>query len=674
MTDGAVLARIEELRRLIRHHDRLYYVHARPEISDFEYDRLFAELRRLEQEHPEAVAPDSPTRRVAGEPADGLAQAAHRLPMLSLDNTYSEAELEAWYERVSRQLGRPPQGLTVELKVDGVSLSAVYVGGRLERAVTRGNGVVGDDVTANARTIKQLPLVLDGAPHLLEVRGEVYLARSVFAEVNRQRREAGEPEFANPRNAAAGSIRLLDPRLAARRGLKVWCYQVADAEGWGLETHSEGLERLAGLGFPVTPGWEGCAGLDEVLSSLERWRSLRTGLDFDTDGVVVKVDRLAEQGSLGATGRAVRWAVAFKYPPEGRTTRVREIVVQVGRTGVLTPVAVLEPVAVGGSTVSRATLHNFDELARLDVRLGDTVWITKGGEVIPKVVGVVSAERPAEALPFVPPAVCPSCGTPVVRDPEEVAVRCPNPGCPAVAHARLRHFVSRAAMDVDGLGGKLLDQLLAAGLITDAASLWDLDAERLAALPGWGEVSAGNLVRELEGARARPLERLLFALGVPHVGERAARALAGRFGRLEAVAAAGEEELQAVEGVGPIVAGAVRDWFASPRNRELVARLRARGVDPEATRSRDDGPKPLAGLKVVITGTLSRPRSQVQARLEALGATVVGSVSSATSMVVAGAEAGSKLGRARALGVEVVDEEALERVIRERGGGELWER
>jgi DNA ligase (NAD+) len=320
-----------------------------------------------------------------------------------------------------------------------------------------------------------------------------------------------------------------------------------------------------------------CEGIDAVVAFCHEWADRRHGLDFDTDGVVVKVDRLADQELLGATGRAVRWAVAFKYPPEGRTTRVREIVVQVGRTGVLTPVAVLEPVGVGGSTVSRATLHNFDELARLDVRPGDTVWVTKGGEVIPKVVGVVSAERPAEAVPFSPPERCPACGTPVVREPEEVAVRCPNPGCPAVAHARLRHFVSRSAMDVDGLGGKLLDQLLAAGLISDAASLWDLDAERLAALPGWGEVSAGNLVRELEGARSRPLERLLFGLGIPHVGERAARALAGRFGRLEAVAAAGEDELVAVEGVGPIVAGAVRDWFASPRNRELVAPCRGRG-------------------------------------------------------------------------------------------------
>ncbi len=667
-----VRERVEELRRRIRRHDHLYYVLAAPEISDLEYDRLFAELRDLEKRYPELVTPDSPTQRVGGEPLDELRQVRHEVPMLSLENTYNRGELEEWYGRVSRALGHPPGGLVAELKVDGVSISLLYEGGRLVRAVTRGNGLVGDDVTSNARTIRALPLVLEDAPELLEVRGEVYMPRSVFAELNRRRRREGEPEFANPRNAAAGSIRLLDPAEAARRRLSVWCYQVARIRGVELGRHSEGLELLAALGFPVNPGWQRCPDLAAVWPVLDRWETERARLDFEIDGVVVKVDRLDEQRTLGATARAVRWAVAFKYPPEGRKTRVRDIVVQVGRTGVLTPVAELEPVRIAGSTVSRATLHNFDELERLDVRVGDTVWVTKGGEVIPKVVAVDLAERPPDAEPFAVPAACPACGTPVVRDPGEVAVRCPNPECPAVVAARLRHFVSRGGMEIEGLGGRLLDQLLAEGMVSDPASLWDLDPERLAALPGWGEVSAANLVRELEEARRRPLHRLLFALGIPHVGERAARLLAERFGTMDRLAEATEEELEAIDGIGPVIARSVTAWFRDPANRRLVERLAAHGVrmeEPGAGREE----RPLAGLTFVLTGTLSRPRPEVRARLEELGARVSSSVSRKTSHVVAGADPGSKLEKARSLGVPVLTEEELEALARARGV-ELWSR
>lgn len=666
-----VRRRAEELRREIRRHDRLYYVEAAPEISDMEYDRLFAELRELEERYPELITADSPTQRVGGEPLEGLEQVPHVVPMLSLDNTYNRGELQEWYARVSRQLGRPPGGLTAELKIDGVSISLLYEEGVLARAVTRGNGLVGDDVTANVRTIRRLPLRLEGAPPLLEIRGEVYMPRSVFAELNRLRRQEGEPEFANPRNATAGSIRLLDPREAGRRRLSVWCYQLARWEGVELERHSEVLEYLAGLGLPVNPGWQRCPDLAAVGPFLDHWEEARHELDFEIDGVVIKVDRLDEQATLGATARSVRWAVAFKYAPEGKKTRVRDIVVQVGRTGVLTPVAVLEPVRIAGSTVSRATLHNFEELARLDVRVGDTVWVTKGGEVIPKVVAVDVSERSADSVPFSVPERCPACGTPVVQDPGEVAVRCPNVRCTAVVAARLRHFVSRGAMNIEGLGGKLLDQLLREGLIADPASLWELDFGRLAALPGWGEVSAAKVMAELEAARNRPFHRLLFALGIPHVGQRAARLLAGRFGTMDALLAASPEELEAIDGIGPVIARSVKEWLADPENRWLLERLEEHGVAMTEPREAGGKSRPLEGLSFVLTGALSRPRDEVRRRLEELGAKVTGSVSRRTDFLVAGESAGSKLEKARRLGIVAIDEAGLEKLVRERGG-DLW--
>ncbi len=661
--------RVKALREAIRRHDRLYYVEARPEIPDHEYDRLFAELKALEERYPELVTPDSPTQRVGGEPLDGLEQVEHVVPMLSLDNTYDLGELRNWYGRVTRGLGHEPDGLTAELKIDGVSIALIYENGRLVRAVTRGNGRVGDDVTANARTIRSIPLAIDASIPLIEVRGEVYMPRSVFAELNRRRRAAGEPEFANPRNATAGSIRLLDPRETARRRLSVWCYQVARIEERTLERHSEAMALLGELGFPVNPGFETCPDLGCVEAFIERWRQRRRELDFETDGVVVKVDRLDEQEALGATARAVRWAVAYKYPPEGKKTRVLDIVVQVGRTGVLTPVAILEPVRISGSTVSRATLHNFEELARLDVRVGDTVWVTKGGEVIPKVEAVDLSARPEDARPFPVPERCPACGTPVVREPGEVAIRCPNPRCPAVVLARLRHFVSRQGMEIEGLGGKLLERLVAEGLVTDPASLWELDPDRLAALPGWGEVSAAKLMRQLEEARRRPLHRLLFALGIPHVGERAARILARRFRTMEALEAASAEAMEALDGIGPVIAASVRRWLDDPDNRRLIERLRAVGVTMEEPgEDAPEGGRPLEGLTFVLTGTLSRPRQEVARRLESLGARVATSVSRRTDYVVAGENAGSKLEKARALGIPVLDENGLERLIAEREG------
>ncbi|MCK5376055.1 MAG: NAD-dependent DNA ligase LigA [Acidobacteria bacterium] len=659
-----VRRRVDELRRLIRHHDRRYYVLADPEISDFEYDQLFAELSKFETRFPDLASASSPTRRVGGEPLEGLEQVEHAVPMLSLDNSYSKEELRAWYDRVCRELGTEPEALAAELKIDGVSISLIYVDGRLERAVTRGDGLVGDDVTANARTIRQLPLEVEGMPPLVEIRGEVYLARSIFAALNQARKAAGGQEFANPRNAAAGSIRLLDSREASRRRLALWCYQLARAQGHEGDSHVAGLRWLAELGFPVSPGLELCSGIEDAEEYIDQWEERRGQLDYDTDGIVIKVDRASERELVGSTTRAVRWAVAFKFPPEGKTTRLLGIVVQVGRTGVLTPVAILEPVLLAGSTVSRATLHNFDEVARLDVRVGDTVWVMKGGEVIPKVVGVVTSERREDSEPFIPPTHCPVCETAVVREAEEVALRCPNPECPSVKGARLRHFVSRGAMEIEGLGDRSLEQLMEAGLVSDEASLWDLGREDLANLPGWGEVSAANLVREINEAGARPLHRILFALGIPHVGERAARLLARRFGSLEGLAEAEAEELESIDGVGPVMASAVRTWFAKPRNRERVKRLKDRGIDPfEEIRGVDDEAV-LAGLTFVLTGALSQPRRELKERLEGLGATVVGSVSARTSYLVAGADPGSKLVRARDLGVEVLDEDGLNQMLK----------
>ena len=655
--------RVEELRALVRHHDRLYYDEADPEISDYEYDRLFNELKELEEAFPEFQSPTSPTQRVGGEPLDGLQQVEHSVPMLSLDNSYSREELRAWHARLNRELGHDPGGLAAELKIDGVSISLVYVDGKLERAVTRGDGMVGDEVTANARTIRRLPLEVEGFPPLAEVRGEVYLARSVFEELNRERREAGEREFANPRNAAAGAIRLLDSREAARRRLGLWCYQVARSEGHDEDSHVASLEWLRGLGFPVSPGLTLCSDLEEVQGFIDGWEKQRHDLDYDTDGIVVKVDSAAEQAALGSTSRSVRWAVAYKFPPEGRTTRLLDIVVQVGRTGVLTPVAILDPVEVAGSRVSRATLHNFDEIQRLDVRVGDTVWITKGGEVIPKVVGVVTGERPPDTEPYAVPMNCPVCKTPVEREVEEVALRCPNPECPAVVGARLRHFVARGAMEIEGLGGRLLEQLVEQGLVTDEASLWDLEADALAELPGWGELSAANLIRELDQARGRPLHRLLFALGIPHVGERAAKLLANRFGGVAALAAAEPADIERIDGVGPVIAAAVNEWFAGSRQRSLLRRLADRGIDPQQEPADSSAAAALEGTTFVITGSLSRPRRQLKEQLEQLGATVAGSVSRKTSYLVAGENAGSKLNKARELGVEVIDEAMLEKLL-----------
>ena len=645
--------RAEELRAEIIRHERLYYVDARPEITDAEFDRLMSELASIERLHPDLATADSPTRRVGGEPAQGFAAVEHATPMLSLENASSWEEAEAWRARVVRVLGEEPSGYVAELKIDGLSISLRYEDGVLVRAATRGDGFRGEDVTDNVRTIRSIPLrIPESSP--LEARGEVFYPRSAFRKLNAEREAAGEPMFANARNTAAGTIRLLDSRVTAKRGLAAWMYSIAESRKLPA-TQAETLERLRALGLPTHPHWRRCATFEEVRSAVDRWESERADLDFETDGVVVKVDDRGLQAELGSTSKSPRWALAFKYRAEEATTVVRGISVQVGRTGTLTPVAHFDPIVLAGTTVKRATLHNYEDLARKDVRVGDTVVVEKGGDVIPKVVRVVPEMRPPDSVPFAMPALCPVCGDPVVREEGEVATRCVNPGCPAMVREALRHFCSRRAMRIEGLGEKLVDQLVREGLLSDVASIYALAADHLSRLERWGEKSAANLLGEIERSKENDLSRLLFALGIRHVGEKAASTLARRFGSLDALIEAGEEELQGVDEVGPNTAAAIRAWFSHPRHRELVVKLRSRGVNFLSRQSRPAAEGPLAGKTVVITGTLPDvTREEAAQRLEAAGAKIAGSVSKKTGYVLAGEAAGSKLEKAKALGVPTV--------------------
>jgi DNA ligase (NAD+) len=632
--------RVRALREEIRRHEDLYYRLGKPEISDREFDVLMAELAALEGEHPELVSPDSPTQRVGGAPLAGFAQVRHEPPMLSLENTYSLAEVGEWIERIRRLEPDLEPSFVAELKIDGVSISLLYEDGVFTRGATRGNGLVGDDVTVNLRTVRPLPLRLRGeAPKRLLVRGEVYMPRSVFARLNRAREEAGEPLFVNPRNSAAGTIRMLDSREVAVRGLAALVY--AAAEGLEEPDHGRTLEHLRAWGFPVHDGWRRCRGLEEIEAFVAEWREQRRALDFETDGVVLKVDDLELRRRLGATAKSPRWAVAYKFEAERAATRVLDILVQVGRTGVLTPVADLEPVFVGGTTVRRATLHNYEDLARKDVRVGDSVWVERGGDVIPKVVEVDLAKRPRGARPFAMPERCPQCGERVERPEGEVAWRCVNPVCPAVVAESIRHFAGRNAMDIEGLGDERIEQLLREGKIRDFPGLYQLAREELVDLDGWGERSAEKLLASLSESKERELHRLLFAIGIRWVGERVAKLLAAHFGTLAALAAASEEELVAVPEVGPKVAAAIRAFFDDPRQRARLEALAAAGVEPPPV-ARPAAGRALAGRSVVLTGRLARStREAAAATLESLGARVSGSVSKKTDFVLAGEEAGA---------------------------------
>ncbi len=654
--------RAEALRREIVRHDELYHREAKPEVSDRDYDRLLEELKALEAEHLELVTPDSPTQRVGGKPVEGFPPVRHEPPMQSLDNTYSLAEVEEWIARLTRLAPDAQLAFVAELKIDGVSISLRYEDGLFVQGATRGNGLVGEEVTRNLRTVRDLPLRLTGSPPpRLIVRGEAYLPRSVFARLNREREEAGEPLFVHPRNTTAGTIRQLDSRIVASRRLAAVVYQIADGVENG--SHADALAQLERWGFPIHTGWRRCRSLEEIARFVEDWRQRRRELDFETDGVVLKIDDLELRRRLGSTAKAPRWAVAFKYEPERATTTVREIRVQVGRTGVLTPVAELEPIFVGGATVRRATLHNYEDLARKDVRVGETVAIERGGDVIPKVVEVDLAQRPQESVPFEIPVRCPECHEAVSRAEGEVAWRCTNPICPAVVAESIRHFVSRNAMEIEGLGDERIDQLLAEAKIRDYPDLFCLRVEDLVDLDGWGERSAQKLLASIDESRRRELHRLLFAIGIRFVGERVAKLLALQFGTLPALASASDEELLAVPEVGPKVAAAIRAFFADERQRRRLDALAAAGVAPPVV-ERVVAPRPLLGKSVVLTGKLGQlTREEATARLEAFGARVASSVSKKTDLVVAGEDAGSKLDKARALGVPVTDEAGLVRLL-----------
>ena len=666
--------RIAELRRLIRYHEERYYVLNDPEVADAEFDALMRELEALEAENPDLVSSDSPTQRVSGRPAAGFVTVEHAEPMLSLDNAYSEEELREFDARVRRGLAATGEVVeqvdyVAELKIDGLSLALTYENGVLVRGATRGDGIRGEEVTSNVRTIRAIPLKLRTAdpsgPRRIEIRGEVYLPRRVFERINKEKADAGEPLFANPRNAAAGTMRNLDPALVAKRGLSAWTYQVV---GKSPPTHAGTLEALKEWGLPVEPHWKRCRGAEELLAFCREWDEKRRTLDFDTDGVVIKLDRIDLRARLGTTSKFPRWAVAFKFPAEQKTTRLKSIKVNVGRTGAVTPFANLDPVFVSGSTVSMATLHNADDIARKDIREGDWVIVEKAGDVIPRVVGPILSKRPADSTPWVMPTICPRCGSTLRRAEDEAVWRCENTSCPAKLQRGLEHFASRGAMNIEGLGESLIAQVINAGLVHDYADVYALTAEKLQELERMGKKSAAKLMLQIDKSRSNELWRLIYGLGVRHVGERASQVLARAFGTMDALCAAGEDQLQHTAEIGPVLAESVRSWFDEPRNRQLIDRLRAAGINMEVPleqRLAAEAPGPLTGKTYVITGTLqSMSREDATTALERLGAKVTNSVSKKTTGVIVGAEPGSKAEKAQTLGIPMLDEAALVELIK----------
>lgn len=648
--------RIADLVEQLNEHNYRYYVLAEPVISDLEYDQLMAELQDLEARYPELRRPDSPTQRVGGQPTGEFPTIPHASPMLSLDNSYSPEEVRDFDRRVRQVLAGAPVEYVAELKIDGVALSLIYEDSLLIRAVTRGDGIQGDEITANARTIRSIPLRLRQPGLTCEIRGEVYLKKADFAELNRQREEAGESLFANPRNAAAGSLKLQDPRLVARRNLCFSAYWLA-MEDDPADTHWQHLRMLREWGLPVDPAAARCLDLEAVFAFYARYEASRDALPYEIDGIVIKVNDLKQQARLGATAKSPRHSLAYKFRARQARTRLREISLQVGRTGVITPVAILDPVSLAGSTISRATLHNEEEIRRRDLRLGDLVILEKGGDVIPKVVGVVLEERPPEAQPFSFPERCPVCQALLMRDPEEAAIRCENPACPAQLQRRLEHFASRNAMDIEGLGPAIIEQLVARKLVKDVGDLYGLNLEILTGLERLAERSAQNLLDSLEASKQRSFDRVLFALGIRHVGTTLARILARHFGSLDRLAAASETTLQEVPEIGPTIARSICAFFANPDSTSLIAKLRRAGLHLEMKEEEKAVESYFAGKTVVLTGTLSQyTRDQAAALIEALGGHPATSVSRKTDLVIAGDKAGTKLERARELNIPVLSE------------------
>lgn len=666
----SVATRIVKLRGAIRRHDRLYYVAATPEITDLEYDRLVEELREVEAAHPELVSPDSPTQRVGDEPVASLEAVRHRVPMMSIDNTYGVDDLRAWGHRVEKLLAeagdtRPPQWV-LELKIDGVAVSLMYEQGRLVLGATRGNGVTGDDITHNARTIPGIPLVLalDDPPQAVEVRGEIYMMNSDLVALNERQTAAGLAAYANTRNVAAGSIRLLDPRECAARPLTFLCHGVGDSTGLGVASQMDFYAWAARAGLPVAMHTDVFTSLEALIErGTERIEELHD-LDFEVDGFVVKVNAFDQQRQLGATAKSPRWAIAWKFEKFEATTTLADIRVQVGRGGTVTPVADLEPVELAGTIVRRASLHNADEVARKDIRIGDVLVVEKAGKVIPHVVRVEKHLRTEDLAAWHPPTECPECATPLVKDPDGVYIRCPNVGCPARCRERIRFFASRNAMDIEGLGDKLVEQLVATGLVKQYADLYLLDAAQLEPLERMGEKSAAALVDAIAASKDRGLIRVLNALGIRHVGPRVAAGLASRFPTIDALTAASEEELAAVPDIGPVIAASVHEWFSSDYGKQTVAGLRNAGVRLDVPDSERITEGPLTGQTLVVTGSLERfTRQEAEVAIVRAGGRASGSVSKKTDYVVAGAEAGSKLDKATKLGVPVIDEATFEKLL-----------
>lgn len=651
---------ILSLREQLRHHNKKYYDEDAPEISDYEYDQLQRRLRALEAQHPELQDPNSPTQRVGGTASEKFSKVTHAYPLESLQDVFSLDELGEFYERVAGTVGQAEY--VVEYKIDGLSVALEYVDGVFVRGATRGDGQVGEDVTENLRTIADIPQTLQNAPAHLIVRGEVYMPRSVFEALNAERELNEQPLLANPRNAAAGSLRQLDSRITAQRRLSIFCFNIQNSDELPLESHTQSLDYLKELGFPVSPRYPVYTDPQQVADEIARMGDSRGELDFDIDGAVVKVNRFDQRAALGSTAKFPRWAAAYKYPPEVKETRLRDIIITVGRTGVLTPNAVLEPVRLAGTTVSRATLHNRDFIRSLDVRVGDMVRVRKAGEIIPEIIAVVPEKRPADAQPFEMPAFCPVCGAPVYEDDEEAAIRCTGAECPAQLLRNLMHFASRDAMDIDGCGEGVLKTLIAAELVRSAADLYDLTTSQLEPLDRMGRKSAENLVASIEDSKTRDLSRLLFAFGIRHVGQKAAKTLSDHFGTLDALLTASVEDITAVRDIGATTAQSIAAWREQEQSLHLIERLRACGVNftGEKTVKSDK----LAGQTIVATGSLTRfTRKQINDLIESLGGKAAGSVSKKTNLVVAGENAGSKLQKAAELGVPVVTEDEFARMI-----------
>lgn len=654
--------RIAELTQLLHEYGHAYYVLDKPLVPDSTYDQLMQELIALEEAHPSLISPDSPTQRVGGAVLEGFQKVTHRYPMLSLSNAFGEEDLRDFDRKIRQAIG-DHFSYICELKIDGLAISLRYEDGRFVQGATRGDGQVGEDITSNLKTIRAIPLRLK-EPVTIEVRGEAYMPKKSFESLNAARAENGEELFANPRNAAAGSLRQLDPKVAASRNLSMFIYGIGgDGEAYGIDSHGEMLDYLARLGFPSNRERQACATIEEVMAFINKWTEERPNLPYEIDGIVIKVNRYAHQDELGFTAKSPRWAIAYKFPAEEVTTKLLDIDLTVGRTGVITPTAILTPVQVAGTTVSRASLHNEDLIKEKDIRIGDTVIVCKAGDIIPQVVGVILAERPEGTIPYEYPKTCPACGSEVVRIEGDVALRCVNPTCPAQIAEGIKHFVSRNAMNVDGLGEKVVEQLLREGYIANVADLYLLQVEQLVKLERMGEKSAKNLVEALEKSKDNSLERLLFGLGIRHVGEKAAKILAAEYETMDALMKANEADLTNIHEIGDKMAESIVAYFANEEIQTLIARLKDVGVNMVYKGKKvvvEAGANPFAGKTIVLTGKLAQlTRNEAKAKIEELGGTVAGSVSKKTDLVIAGEDAGSKLEKAQSLGIEIWDENRL---------------